>query len=274
MTQARPSAETGSSAPRANKRGGAETASGGESDSADESSPEALAPKPLAPKPLAPETCAATLRGHVYLVGVGQEETDALARELAQFGFLVRDFASADAFLASLLLLAAGCIVTRVSSAPAPDVGLQHDLRVRGCGFPVVSIVAPYDVLAAVRTMKAGAADVVIGPVSAAELCVAVQGALAQLSPAALDTTTARAMRDRLARLTGREIQVLEALLQGAASKAIAGRLGISPRTVEVHRAKVMGKLGCRSPPDVVRFAIQAGMPVVWQAETQKNVKT
>lgn len=208
------------------------------------------------------DRAAAESRGQVYLVAAGKAEGDALVMDLCRIGFSISSFATADGFFASLPLLGSGCIVTEVVSGSVGGVALQSELRVRGCTFPVIAIVPAGDVAAAVWAMKAGAADVVVRPVGAAALYVALQGAQARLSHAAVDLNANRAFHDRIARLTRREGQVLDGLLQGAANKAIASSLGISPRTVEVHRAKVMEKLGCRSLPEVIRFAMRAGLAI------------
>jgi two-component system response regulator FixJ len=88
----------------------------------------------------------------------------------------------------------------------------------------------------------------------------AVTAALALLSRSQAAESSVVEMRNRVESLTRREAQVLDAMLRGAANKAIAHELGISPRTVEVHRAKVMGKLACRSLPELVHIAVRLGI--------------
>ena len=205
----------------------------------------------------------------VYLLDIAEAPGVVIAAELRDGGFSVTCFATADAFFALLPLLAPGCVVTGLCPGLHDGVAFQRELRVHGCNFPVIAATAPGDVPAAVRAMKAGAADVVVRPVRAAELGVAVHGALASRRRDLADSDEVQAMRERLARLTRRERQVLEGLVRGEVNKSIANELGISPRTVEVHRAKVMEKLACRSLSEIVRLALQVGLSVASQAHIQ-----
>lgn len=180
-----------------------------------------------------------------------------MARALRDQGLAVRECADPAWFLSRLGTLEAGCVVAAPCAAGGPP--LPAELVELACSFPVVVVVPAHDVVAAVRAMKGGAADVVTRPFVPADLARAVRAALAERDRAASDPTKA-ALRLRFARLTRRERQVLEAMVKGAANKAIAAGLGISPRTVEVHRAKVMEKLDCRSLPELVRLSMQAGL--------------
>jgi two-component system response regulator FixJ len=198
--------------------------------------------------------------GPVYLLDDDCELRASLADALAQAGLVVRSFGSAAGLLADLGALGVGCIVLGLP-ADSPEVeGLRQELAARAWSFPVVAITPPADVAAAVRAMKTGAVDVVPRPVQAAELVAAVTGALAVSVRFCNGPSGMRAAHERLARLTRRERQVLEGMVRGEANKAIAFELGISPRTVEVHRAKVMEKMGCRSLPEIVRLALHAGL--------------
>ena len=203
-----------------------------------------------------------TMVGRVYLLNINDAPSGMIAAELRDCGFSVTCFATANSFFAALPVLASGCVVTGLSLGLVDGVAFQRELRVHGCNFPVIAATAPGDVPAAVRAMKAGAADVVVRPVRAADLCVAVHGALAARRRDLVDSDEVQAMRERFARLTRRERQVLAGLVKGDVNKSIANELGISPRTVEVHRAKVMEKLVCRSLPEIVRLTLQVGLSV------------
>ena len=196
----------------------------------------------------------------VYLLNSNDAPGVGIAAELRECGFSVTCFATIDSFFAVLPVLAPGCVVTGLCSDLIDGVAFQRELRVHGCNFPVIAATAAGDVPAAVRAMKAGAADIVVHPVGAAELGAAVHGALASRHRDQADSDEVQAMRARLARLTRRERQVFDGLVKGAVNKSIANELGISPRTVEVHRAKVMEKLACRSLPEIVRLALQVGL--------------
>lgn len=119
-------------------------------------------------------------------------------------------------------------------------------------------MMAEIDLAAIVRAIKAGAADVIATPIDEDKLLAAVHAALAAQRDASGRDATRQAARARIARLTRRERDVLEGMVQGAANKVIAHALGISPRTVEIHRAKVMDKLGSRSLSQIVRLAVSA----------------
>ena len=219
---------------------------------------------------LHPEAMGGAMSGRVYLLNIADAPCVVIVAELRHCGFSVTCFATADSFFAVLPVLAPGCVVTGIYPDLVDGVAFQRELRVRGCNFPVIAATAPGDVPAAVRAMKAGAADVVVRPVGAAELGAAVQGALASRRRDPIDSDEVQAMRERFARLTRRERQVLEGLVKGEVNKTIANALGISPRTVEVHRAKVMEKLACRSLPEIVRWALQVGFLPAWQPDIQK----
>ena len=141
-------------------------------------------------------------------------------------------------------------------------IGLLEELRERDLRFPVIVITAHGEVPLAVSALKAGAVDFIEKPFAGSILIDAVLAALLSWSDApAADAETQRA-RQQLKLLTAREHEVLGALVAGKSNKDIAECLGISPRTVEVHRARVMEKLNVRSLSGLVRVAIVAGCKV------------
>lgn len=196
----------------------------------------------------------------VYVLDAEAGRRDDVAASLRAAGLTVRTFELAETFLALLAMLGPGCIVAGLDGGHDGNAIDIQELLDRCYGLPVVAITPEADVAAAVRAMKHGAADVVVHPVHAEALCAAVHAALEGLARAEASRSDAQATRERFARLTRRERQVLDGMIGGEANKSIAYRLGISPRTVEVHRAKVMEKLGCRSLPEIVRMAMQAGL--------------
>lgn len=194
--------------------------------------------------------------GPVYVVAADPALRESLTGALQGTAPEVTVFASVAEVMARIGELAPGCIVSGLCVDSADGSQLLRELAGAGCPFPVVALAPPGDVALAVRAMKAGAVDVVALPVRAEDLAEAVRGAQSRADGQGAPL----AVRQRLARLTRRERQVLEAMVRGDGNKAIAHGLGISPRTVEVHRAKVMEKLSCRSLPDIVRLAVQAGL--------------
>jgi len=136
-------------------------------------------------------------------------------------------------------------------------IELLEELARRPDAPPVIMITAHADVPLAVKAMKLGAIDFIEKPFTAEALVAAIREALASAAhaPAPVAEVTGR-----LGRLTERERQVLEQLVIGRSNKAIALELGISPRTVEIHRARVMEKMRAESLSHLVRMALAAGV--------------
>lgn len=197
--------------------------------------------------------------GAVYVVEENCASRAVLAGILGAAGFDVGSYGAMAELLVDLGTLGPGCIVSGLAPGSDDAAALHRELVARGWAFPVIAVTPSADVVAAVRAMKTGAVDVVVRPVVAEDLVEAVRAALAAMNRSDGDPF-AQAALDRLARLTRRERQVLGGMVRGQTNKAIAHDLGISPRTVEVHRAKVMEKLGCRSLPAIVRLALQGGI--------------
>jgi two-component system response regulator FixJ len=139
---------------------------------------------------------------------------------------------------------------------------VQQALTEKGITMPVIILTGHGDVSIAVRAMKGGAVDFLEKPFEKAALLGSIDAAFQRL--AAADSIVARATEAQtlLGVLTSREREVLEGLAQGLPNKTIAYDLGISPRTVEVHRANLMTKLDVRSLSDALRIAFAAGMGV------------
>lgn len=201
-----------------------------------------------------------TIQGRAYVIASDAALRDALMGALRGAGWETTAFETVALLAARLDGLAPGCIVSGMCVGSVDGALLQSEIAARACPFPVVALAPAGDVALAVRAMKAGAADVVALPLEPAALADAVRAAMAEWTAAKQVGAVPEAVRLRLARLTRRERQVLESIARGDGNKAIAQDLGISPRTVEVHRAKVMEKLSCRSLSDVIRLAMQAGL--------------
>jgi two-component system response regulator FixJ len=123
-------------------------------------------------------------------------------------------------------------------------------------GVPVVILTGHADVPMAVRAIRAGAADFVEKPFAASRLLESIRGAIARRTPGPADP----ALGVRFAELTPREREVMEQMVVGLPNKLIAHKLGMSPRTVEIHRGRVMHKTGANSLSHLVRMAIRAGL--------------
>jgi len=183
---------------------------------------------------------------------------DSLAMLLRSMGLASRAYASAQEFLEAWRAQGAECLVCDVRMPGMSGLELQEALSARNARLPVVLITGHGDVAMAVRAMKAGASDFIEKPFNDQVLLDAVNRALAR----ARDGQGAgRAeVEARLSALTPREREVLVLVVEGRPNKVVATRLGLSTRTVEVHRARVMEKMQARSLAELVRMAILCGL--------------
>ncbi|MCW3474096.1 response regulator FixJ [Limobrevibacterium gyesilva] len=195
----------------------------------------------------------------VHVVDDDEAVRRSLALLLGSFGHSTCTYPSAEAFLAALDGIEPGCVIVDIRMPGMDGLGLQQELKRRGASLPVVVVTGHAEVALAVQAMKAGAVDFIEKPYSEEDILRAVAAALTRV----VDEQHQRAVTDqaaaRIAALTPRERDVLRRLVDGWPNKVIAHELGISPRTVEIHRANVMEKLGCRSLAEAVRIALAAG---------------
>jgi two-component system response regulator FixJ len=171
----------------------------------------------------------------------------------------VRVYDSAAAFLGQLDGGVTGCVVTDVRMPQMTGLDLLREIRRRGHELPVIVITGHGDIPLAVEAMQAGAQDFLEKPFNDERLLGLVRQALEREAQAQPQKEEQAAARAKLATLSHRERQVLERLVQGQLNKTIAWELGISARTVEVYRAKLMAKMGAPAFADLVRMALLAG---------------
>jgi two-component system, LuxR family, response regulator FixJ len=198
---------------------------------------------------------------HVYIV----DDDDAVRQSLAllllaEKSYAVSSFASAQEFLAAAPSLPAGCLIADIRMPGMTGLELQHRLNEQALNFPTIVITGHGDVPLAVRAMKEGAVDFIEKPYAAQAILASIETALARLAEPRVNDPPGTEVVARLALLTQRERQVLEGLVTGLPNKSIAYDLAISPRTVEVHRARVMQKLQAHSLSEVIRLALAAGV--------------
>jgi two-component system response regulator FixJ len=151
-----------------------------------------------------------------------------------------------------------GCILLDIRMPSMDGLEVQQRLREKGVSLPVIIMTGHGDVNLAVKAMRAGAADFIEKPFEKAVLIDALNRGFRRLERAALSELQSDEAQVKLQALTGRERDVLNGLARGLPNKTIAYDLGISPRTVEIHRANVMSKLGVRSLSEALRFAFAA----------------
>jgi FixJ family two-component response regulator len=194
----------------------------------------------------------------VYLVDDDDAVRDALGQVLEGAGFRVRGFARAEDFLAECRASTRGCALLDVRMPGLSGPELQDALAARGVEIPLIFLTGHADVATSVRTLKAGAFDFLEKPAPAEALLDCVRRALELERQRRKAQTAAAAARAQLEALTEREREILGAVAAGRASKEIAKELGISHRTVEVHRAHIMQKTGARNSIELARLVEEA----------------
>ena len=198
--------------------------------------------------------------GTVHVVDDDLAVRQSLSFLLATVGLPVRLHESAVAFLESVQEPIAGCIVTDVRMPEIDGIEFLRRLRSRGVSAPVIVMTGHADVPLAVEAMKQGAIDFIEKPFDDDLFLAAVRAALDRQEQNAQQNSQAAEIQARLESLSERERQVLDGLVAGKANKVIAYDLGISPRTVEIYRANVMGKMQAASLSELVRMALLSGL--------------
>lgn len=176
---------------------------------------------------------------------------------LAGQGYATQVYADGDEFLAQARL-GRGCILLDLHMNGRSGLDLLEELPRRGVTLPVIMISGRGELRHAVRAMKLGAVDFLQKPYRESELIAAIERALDTANKRRGRSEAKTAAVARLERLSPRERQILQGLLAGLANKAIARKLDLSPRTVEMHRANMMADLGITSLPEAIRLAIDA----------------
>lgn len=196
----------------------------------------------------------------VYVVDGDDQSRRHLTQRLRKGGYEVKNFSSARAFLDVASVLVPGCVVLDIRSLATERRTLLHELKARFLRLPVIVTGGSQgDVEIAVQAMKAGAADWLGMPNDEDVLFAAVASSIAVIRVQTQAGRDVENARSRIARMTPRERDVLDGLVAGETNKAIARRLGISPRTVELHRARVMERLGAHTLPEAVLLAASVG---------------
>ena len=196
----------------------------------------------------------------VYVVDDDEAVRESLSALLEAKSYTVRSFALAREFLAAAPSLRPGCLIADIRMPEMDGLELQRLLTARAFNFPLIVITGHGEVPLAVEAMKAGAIDFIEKPFAAEAILAGIEASSARLAATGEDDQAAASAAGRLATLSPREREVLEGLLAGLPNKSIAYDLAISPRTVEIHRAHVMDKMGARSLSELIRFSLAAGL--------------
>jgi RNA polymerase sigma factor (sigma-70 family) len=205
----------------------------------------------------------------VFVVDDDPSVRKALGRLLRSFRFQVETFPSAEKFLERELPDAPGCLVLDVRMPGRDGLELQRSLSEAHVTLPIVFITGHGDIPMTVRAMKAGAVDFLPKPFDDEDLLNAVRQAIARDGQARHERADLTVLRQRVDSLTPREREVLELVVSGLLNKQVGHRLGVTEKTVKVHRAQAMHKMQAGSLAELVRMAEKVGiMPPVGQASS------
>lgn len=194
----------------------------------------------------------------VHLVDDDEAIRRSVGFMLKTSGFHVRTYESGTSLLKSAPDLETGCILLDIRMPGMDGLEVQRALKDKGVTLPVIIMTGHGDVSLAVQAMKAGAIDFIEKPFEKALLLSAIEQGVERLKRSVAGRDRADDAVARLQVLTPREREVLDGLAKGLPNKTIAYDLGISPRTVEIHRANVMSRLGVRSLSEALRLAFAA----------------
>jgi len=196
----------------------------------------------------------------VFLVDDEPSVRRSMTRLLASAGFTVEAFASAREFLARAPYAGPCCLVLDVRMPGLSGLELQETLAAAGRRMSIVFVTGHVDVPMSVRAMKRGAADLLTKPVDDKVLLAAIQRALAKDVADLGEEARVAEVRKRVTLLSPRETEVFALVVTGMLNKQIASALGISEKTIKVHRARVMEKMQARSVAELVRLADRVGV--------------
>ena len=196
----------------------------------------------------------------VFVVDDDPSVLKSFSRLLLSGGWQAETYASPEEFLRQYDPAAPGCLVLDVAMPGVDGLELQRRLKDAGCPLPIVFITGHGDVPTSVRAMRAGALNFLVKPVNDEDLLMAVGEAVETDRVARRAQQDMTLVRERLTKLTPREREVLNRVVAGRLNKQIAGDLGTVEKTIKVHRAHVMEKMGARSLAELARMCERLGI--------------
>jgi RNA polymerase sigma factor (sigma-70 family) len=196
----------------------------------------------------------------VFVIDDDPAVRDSLTLLLEQEDFAVETFASGEAFLAASRPIARACAIVDIRMPGIDGLSLHAELTRRGIALPVLFLTGHGDIPMSVRAIKAGAVDFLTKPVTGADLLEGVRAALRESERLHSQTEVNLTAQAVLESLTSREREVMQLAVSGLANKEIGQHLGISYRTVEIHRARVMRKTGAKTLLDLAAIARAGGL--------------
>jgi RNA polymerase sigma factor (sigma-70 family) len=195
----------------------------------------------------------------VFLVDDDPSVRKSLSRLISSAGYPVESFSSAREFLNRNPSDDSGCLLLDIRMPGINGIELQEELILTKNPMPIIFMSAHASVPISVRAMKGGAVDFLTKPFSADELVSAIKNAVEKLTKKRSEDSQLHEIRDRISNLTPREYEVFLLVVQGFLNKQIGSQLGISEKTVKVHRSRVMDKMKAGSLAELVLFAQRSG---------------
>jgi FixJ family two-component response regulator len=192
-------------------------------------------------------------RGEIFIVDDDPAVRGTLSVILSRDGYEVACFAEGGSFLAAARVRSPACILLDVYLPGRSGLDILKDLNAEEYPVPILMVSGKGDIPIAVEAIKHGALDFIEKPFRGSTVSASVQAAIAARSRRSVNELPEFPGRKRL---TKRQGEVLTQLVTGASSKEAAAQLGISPRTIEIHRALIMGKLGAKNIADLVRIVM------------------
>jgi len=197
----------------------------------------------------------------VFVVDDDISARESLELLIQHEGWRVETFSSAEAFLNRPLELAPGCVVLDISMPGLNGLELQKRLAVERPGIPIIFVTGHGDIRKTVQAMKAGAVEFLTKPFSDSTLLSAISGAIERSKTLIGRDTEIRTLKERYARLSPREREVMALVVVGLPNKQVASELGISEITVKAHRGSMMRKMKADSLPELVKQAGRLRLP-------------
>ena len=207
----------------------------------------------------APATIGGSTSETIFLIDDDISVREGLTALIESVGLPVRTFGSALEFLALEPTEAEGCVVLDIEMPGMNGLDLQREMNAAGILLPVIFLTGHGDIPTTVHALKAGAVHFLTKPVKEDELMTAIRQALENDRKARSDHAEIRKLRERFDLLAPRERQVMQLVVSGRPNKQIAFELGVSERTIKLHRGQVMRKMAAESLADLVKQAQKLG---------------
>ena len=198
------------------------------------------------------------MKNRVAIIDDDAPARTSLMEVLKTYGYAVADFTSGLEFMATPDIAAFQCVLLDIRMPEIDGIEVQKRLQERGLTTPIIFITGHGDVPLAVRAMRGGAFDFVEKPVHDEELNAAIEAAIASVKREAIEPDSESRHAERLARLTPREREVMDLVVDGRSSAAIGVILGVSHRTVDHHRARILEKMEVASIAGLIRAVLKS----------------